>query len=673
MFISAGSIKQVRIIAAGLALTFCMAITAALCISPPPSFAAEAGFTDLPQGHQAYPFVRYLAGEGLVRGYPDGSFGPEGQVTRAEAASMLAGAAGLGGQAPAAPTFSDVGPGHWAYGKVEADAAAGMIRGYPDGSFRPEEPVTRAEVSALVLKLTSHPLPAVAIPASVQDVGQGHWAEKQMAAALSAGLLDMKAENSFAPDTPATRAEVAKGLAVMLNIIPERVEVPLLGTLVPVKGEVSLRDSGGESRTVSGDTACSTGSTIRTGPGSAAEIRFQDGSGLRLEPDTELTIKQAMGQATILRDGTAGAVVGFLKLELSGGSIFGGLASGYVFRRQESGAGISAPNLGLKSLPLIAAATGPLPAEFLLAEAGGETGDSPWWQKPYEERVRVEIDMPWGVAGIKGTFWMNQVRRGSQSTSVASGSAILTAGGQTVNITAGQWSSVSSAGLPPAPPSRMSEDQQNAWVQVEQWVHDRASEIQNNQPVVVPPRPPGAPALPPANQIMNSFNESVSDVAPPSVSSTDPGNNAAGMPANKSISITFSEEIKEGSSYGSIVLKAASGTAIPVTRAVDGSRLVLTPVERLKSGSPVNGVISLTFDMEMVSGPNMSIQLTGGGDIRRISAGLSGKQLTAEYKGLAYGTAYTVVMPAGILKSRDYGTFNEEISWTFTTETAPPR
>ena len=99
--------------------------------------AAGAPFPDL-SGHWAASAVLALKERGIVSGYPDGNFHPEDRVTRAEMAVMLAKAKHLA-SVPGATGFPDVPSGYWAAGAIGAAKAAGYLQGYPDGSFRPEQ------------------------------------------------------------------------------------------------------------------------------------------------------------------------------------------------------------------------------------------------------------------------------------------------------------------------------------------------------------------------------------------------------------------------------------------------------------------------------------------------------------------------------------------------------
>lgn len=109
-----------------------------------------ADFTDVPPDSTYFRYIETAYLRGVIGGYTDGTFRPNSPVTRAQAAKMLVGARGWGEIRPATPTFSDVPSDHWAYGYVEAAASRGVIGGYTDGTFRPNNQVTRAQLSKML-------------------------------------------------------------------------------------------------------------------------------------------------------------------------------------------------------------------------------------------------------------------------------------------------------------------------------------------------------------------------------------------------------------------------------------------------------------------------------------------------------------------------------------------
>ena len=97
--------------------------------------------------------ISTMANDGLVVGYPDGYFRPASQITRAEFATMATRFLGLNYATPSnANPFSDI-EGHWARGAVIAANNAGWLAGYEDGTFRPNQPITRAEAAAIISRV----------------------------------------------------------------------------------------------------------------------------------------------------------------------------------------------------------------------------------------------------------------------------------------------------------------------------------------------------------------------------------------------------------------------------------------------------------------------------------------------------------------------------------------
>lgn len=90
---------------------------------------------------------------GIVTGYPDGTFIPNGSITRAEMAAIAARfVESQGTPAIANKNFSDT-QGHWAADYIRTAASVGWIEGYEDGSFRPEQNITRAEFMAMANRM----------------------------------------------------------------------------------------------------------------------------------------------------------------------------------------------------------------------------------------------------------------------------------------------------------------------------------------------------------------------------------------------------------------------------------------------------------------------------------------------------------------------------------------
>jgi len=163
-------------------------------------------FADI-AGHWAESDIKSAAAKGIVSGYPGGAFKPDHPVTRAEFVAMLAGAMKLEGS-DAALTFTDYGQiGGWAKPAVAQAVQAGIVAGYSDGSFRPNTPVTRAEMAVMIAKATGVELTGHAQTNFADDAHIPAWAKSYVEEVRIMGIIHGRDSNLFAPHEPLTRAE----------------------------------------------------------------------------------------------------------------------------------------------------------------------------------------------------------------------------------------------------------------------------------------------------------------------------------------------------------------------------------------------------------------------------------------------------------------------------------
>ena len=182
-------------------------VEAAVTIGP-----AGSIFFDVRPGDWFVSFVSRLNSLNIIGGYPDKSFRPHQNLTRAEFAKMLCLAMGWELQEPANPSFSDVPKAHWAYKYIETAKARGALGGYPDGSFRPSNSITRAEIAAAIARA----LNLAAGESDLEDIAL-HWAKEQINACVQAGIISGYPGNVFRPNANATRAEASKMIAGVLD------------------------------------------------------------------------------------------------------------------------------------------------------------------------------------------------------------------------------------------------------------------------------------------------------------------------------------------------------------------------------------------------------------------------------------------------------------------------
>lgn len=115
--------------------------------------ANSTGFTDVSTNHWAFAAIVKMAERGIMGGYPDGKFRPEQVVTRAEFAKMMVYALNLPRIKPAAPTFKDIPKNHWAYEPVET--AKHYLTGFRSAQgdyFRPQNEAVREDMAVALVK-----------------------------------------------------------------------------------------------------------------------------------------------------------------------------------------------------------------------------------------------------------------------------------------------------------------------------------------------------------------------------------------------------------------------------------------------------------------------------------------------------------------------------------------
>ncbi len=180
-----------------------------------PLLASAASYTDT-YSNWAGADISVLSDQGILTGYPDGTFRPNGLITRAEFSAMLVKALGLPLNPGYGQTFNDVPRTHWAYPAIETVRATGLVSGYPNGAFMPARSISRAEAMAILAGAAHLPMPTEAqanqILSAYGDAYQvPAWARPAVAAAIQGGLYanDPSAGNQIEPMQPATRAEVA--------------------------------------------------------------------------------------------------------------------------------------------------------------------------------------------------------------------------------------------------------------------------------------------------------------------------------------------------------------------------------------------------------------------------------------------------------------------------------
>ena len=168
-------------------------------------------YTDVGPSQFFYTAVHWLTCRGIVGGYPDGSFRPYNPATRAQIAKMVVLGEGWPLVDPQQPTFTDVLPGDWFYEYVETAFAHGIIGGYPDGTFRPYANVTRGQLSKMLVLARCWPLLDPPVP-HFSDVLPGSTFYTYIETAHYYGVVGGYGDGTFRPHNDATRGQLSKML-----------------------------------------------------------------------------------------------------------------------------------------------------------------------------------------------------------------------------------------------------------------------------------------------------------------------------------------------------------------------------------------------------------------------------------------------------------------------------
>lgn len=205
-----------------LASTVTAAMVATVA-TPLASVEAANNFKDVNASAWYAKHVDYLVGKDVLKGYEDGTFKPNNGVTRAEAAKMIVAALGSELPAKAELKFKDTKNDMWYAPYVQVLVEKGIVEGNPDGTFAPNAVITRAALAKMVVK--AYELEAdKAKNVSFPDVAKGAWYENDILALASLGIVQGKSNGKFEPNATVTRAEAAAFLH-RTEVPAERVDV----------------------------------------------------------------------------------------------------------------------------------------------------------------------------------------------------------------------------------------------------------------------------------------------------------------------------------------------------------------------------------------------------------------------------------------------------------------
>ncbi|BBI31321.1 S-layer homology domain-containing protein [Cohnella abietis] len=174
------------------------------------AYGASTAVTSDIKGHWAEAQISTWIDNGFIKGYEDGSFKPENQITRAEFFTLINRSFGFTEET--AISFSDVKTGTWVYSEVAKAVKAAYITGYEDGTIGASKPITRQEAASIVDRLLGLSSTESATAVFTDSGSIASWAKASVNATVAKGILKGYTDNSFKPNKSITRAEAVATL-----------------------------------------------------------------------------------------------------------------------------------------------------------------------------------------------------------------------------------------------------------------------------------------------------------------------------------------------------------------------------------------------------------------------------------------------------------------------------
>ena len=175
--------------------------------------------TPTPAPQPAKPALNTADHYAYLMGYPDGTVRPGGSITRAEATTIFFRLLTEESRSQFWATenrYSDVSAGQWYNNAVSTMTRAGIVNGYPDGTFRPNAPITRAEMAKIIALFAKLDKSTDRFPDAA-----GHWAEAYIRLAAGNGWIEGYPDGTFRPNQSITRAETVTMIDRVLERVPK--------------------------------------------------------------------------------------------------------------------------------------------------------------------------------------------------------------------------------------------------------------------------------------------------------------------------------------------------------------------------------------------------------------------------------------------------------------------
>ena len=185
-----------------------VAVLAIIAIMLPYGTFAAGGKSDI-SNHWAKEEINYLLGKNIISGYPDGSFKPDQRITRAEFIRIINSVFGYSEIGKV--QFTDVKKTDWFYDEIGKAVSAGYIDGYTDGTMKPNSQITRQEVSKIMtVVLGLNEIKSESTNSFTDSSKIDNWAKGYVTSLKNKGYISGYPDGTFRPTSPITRAEAVK-------------------------------------------------------------------------------------------------------------------------------------------------------------------------------------------------------------------------------------------------------------------------------------------------------------------------------------------------------------------------------------------------------------------------------------------------------------------------------
>ncbi|MDF1616967.1 S-layer homology domain-containing protein [Petrocella sp. FN5] len=197
-------------------------------------------FTDLEPSKESTPYIEELFNRGLINGYTDGTFKPDKAITRAEFLTLINRTFGYDIESEDV-RFSDVKGNEWFIAQLRITMKAGYIKGYPDGTFRPHQLISRQEVATVLNRILGY-TPKTYM--TTKDI-LATWARDDIQSLLANEIMFLQ-DGYFRGDVPITREDTVISLLTILHQKEalEEKEVPGLpgGGYTIINGDIPTQE-----------------------------------------------------------------------------------------------------------------------------------------------------------------------------------------------------------------------------------------------------------------------------------------------------------------------------------------------------------------------------------------------------------------------------------------------